>query len=698
MNWLVSMGLINAVLATLLATVAWAIARHGRQPALAHVLWVVVLLKLLTPPLVEIPVGWKLDVAWVSPRSPTNLAWVREFDQPSTISATALPRASERLPLTADGAEAIGVARNEAHVESVFPTATQSGTTGIRPSANDTAESTTKVPRAGLSSGLVATISAAMTWLCVIWIIGAAIRGLVLLHRTWAFHIFIRRAGSIDRTLSQRVRQLAQGAGLTSAPQVIVVHGAVSPMLWGAGGGVRLIFPVRLARELDPLARDALLLHELAHYSRGDQWVRLVELAAEVLYWWHPVTWWARHEIETAEEQCCDAWVVERLPGSRRTYAEALLATIDFLCEQPAFLPPAASGLGDVPLLKIRLTQIMCGDVAARLSNGAMIAVLLVATVILPLGPALFAASVQPQRLPRQAKAPVSSATSTDLSAAAGVDGPQEDIATGTASPNTSDTPWYASLTAAVRPPTVVTASAISRNGKYRLDRRKGSHVTLVNQAIDRRLDMSTHGILCVAFTPDSRSFVTGHEDGLVRVWDSETGGLAATLRGCSDAVWSVAVSARQNDEYQIAAGAKDGAVLVWDLRSGDEVARLAPSSTSVSCLRWSPQGDRLAITFGDFSDRDQDGLLIWSPLENVFLAQIALDMPIAAMAWLGDGRVLLADWIGDGQIWQTGNESPQYSVALGRNGKQTVEAAHWSADCPLVSEALAEELSAGAQ
>jgi bla regulator protein blaR1 len=698
MNWLVSMGLINAALATLLATLAWAVARYGRQPALAHVLWVVVLLKLLTPPLVEIPVGWKLDIAWVRPGSLADFALVQEFDQRSTNSETSLTPGGERSTLVSEGAQFFGVAGGEIHAKAVPPTVTQSGLSGIRQSATATTTNTPTFRRSGLASGLLTMMSATISWLPVIWMCGAAIRGCVLLRRTWAFHVFVRRAGSIDRALSQRAHELAQRAGLTTAPQVITVQGAVSPMLWGVGGRVRLIFPARLARELDPIARDALLLHELAHYSRGDQWVRLVELAAEVVYWWHPVTWWARHEIEVAEEQCCDAWVVERLCGSRRTYAEALLATIDFLCEQPAVLPPAASGLGDVPLLKIRLTQIMCGDLAARLSTSATIGVLLVAMFILPVGPALFAASVQPKRLPRQAKVAVPSATSSELSAAAGLDIPKGDVASGSNSSSTSGSPLYASLTAAVRPPTLVTATAVSRNGKYRLERRKGSHVTLVNQAIDWRLDMSTHGIVCVAFTPDSRLFVTGHEDGLVRVWDSETGGLVSTLRGCSDAVWSVAVSPPQNDEYQVAAGTKDGAVLVWELGSGEEVARLAPSASSVSCLRWSPNGDKLAISFGDFSDRDEDGVLVWSPLDNVFLAQTALDRPVAAVAWLGDGRVLVADWTGNAQVWQTKDESPYYSMTLGRNGKQIVEAAHWSADCALISAALAEELGAGAQ
>jgi beta-lactamase regulating signal transducer with metallopeptidase domain len=51
LSWIVS----NLVLATLLAAAAWIMHRRLRQPAVAHVLWVLVLTKLVTPPLMSVP-------------------------------------------------------------------------------------------------------------------------------------------------------------------------------------------------------------------------------------------------------------------------------------------------------------------------------------------------------------------------------------------------------------------------------------------------------------------------------------------------------------------------------------------------------------------------------------------------------------------------------------------------------------------
>jgi hypothetical protein len=457
-------------------------------------------------------------------------------------------------------------------------------------------------------------------------------------------------------------------------------------MLWGLGRDAWLIFPQQLIQQLTPAACDTLLLHELAHYRRGDQWLRLIELAAQVCYWWHPVVWWARHEIEATEEQCCDAWVVEHQSGARRTYAEALLAAIDFICEPSPALPPAASGLGEISLLRLRLMQIMQGDLAANLSRRLRITSLIIAVAILPVGPSLLGANVSPLRNPRNT---ITSVT-PQLNEATPIANEQPSSSSDEKSSSAEPQPDRASATLRSLPVATmlraaVTANAVSPNGKYRLERRKASQVSLVNQLTDWRLDMTAHGIRCVVFTPDSSQFVTGHQDGVVRVWDSDTGGLVTSLRGATGPVLSIDVSSDASASRRVAAGSKDGSIIVCDLASGDVLARMTVSDSSVSCLRWSSQGDRLAIGLGDFSKREHSQLLVWSPASNEVHEQLPLDEPVAALTWLSDGdRLLLADWNGKARLYQFDFGLLSETVSLGTNGKQIAEAAHWSADCPL--------------
>ena len=57
MESLVNALLSNALVATGLALAPLVLSRLGRSPALVHSLWLVVLLKLVTPPLVQVPLA-----------------------------------------------------------------------------------------------------------------------------------------------------------------------------------------------------------------------------------------------------------------------------------------------------------------------------------------------------------------------------------------------------------------------------------------------------------------------------------------------------------------------------------------------------------------------------------------------------------------------------------------------------------------
>src|SRR5262249_13039776 len=145
-------------------------------------------------------------------------------------------------------------------------------------------------------------------YLVPVWLVVA------LLWLAWnGLHLYrfgrcLRHALRAPDWLQAEARGLAGRLGLPDCPPVLLVPGAVPPMVWGGAGGLRLLFPAALLGRLDDEQRASLLLHELAHVRRRDHWVRWLELVVVPLYWWHPVVWWAKRELHEAEEQCCDAW------------------------------------------------------------------------------------------------------------------------------------------------------------------------------------------------------------------------------------------------------------------------------------------------------------------------------------------------------------------------------------------------------
>ena len=61
MESFLSVGISNALAAVVLALLAFAVDRIFRRPALSHCFWLLVLLKLVTPPLVHVPLPWPAE-------------------------------------------------------------------------------------------------------------------------------------------------------------------------------------------------------------------------------------------------------------------------------------------------------------------------------------------------------------------------------------------------------------------------------------------------------------------------------------------------------------------------------------------------------------------------------------------------------------------------------------------------------------
>ncbi|KAG8711758.1 hypothetical protein FRC08_015493 [Ceratobasidium sp. 394] len=112
--------------------------------------------------------------------------------------------------------------------------------------------------------------------------------------------------------------------------------------------------------------------------------------------------------------------------------------------------------------------------------------------------------------------------------------------------------------------------------------------------------------VYAAAFSPNGHRMATGSFDGMVRVWDAETGAaLLEPIRGHSNWVQSVAFS---HDSHRIVSGSFDKTVRVWDAETG--VALLGPlqgHSNFVMSVAFSPDGHRIASGSYDETVRTWD-------------------------------------------------------------------------------------------
>ena len=169
-------------------------------------------------------------------------------------------------------------------------------------------------------------------------------------------------------------------------------------------GRPRLLLPAELWARLDSTQQDAVLTHELAHLKRRDHWVRRIETIVLGLYWWFPVAWWTRRELERIEEACCDAWVLWAMPDGAAAYADALVATAAFLSGHRQMVPPGVMSACRTLAIQRRLNVILSAASPHSLVGSAPRLLLVVGVLSLPLLPGL-APSPAPAAAPQDAAA-----------------------------------------------------------------------------------------------------------------------------------------------------------------------------------------------------------------------------------------------------------------------------------------------------
>jgi hypothetical protein len=199
------------------------------------------------------------------------------------------------------------------------------------------------------------------------------------------FARLLRRTQAAPATLVAEVGGLAQRMGLRRVPTVRLVAGPVPPLVWSLAPRATLLLPAGLLAELSSAGRATLLAHELAHVERRSCLIRWLELVALGLYWWHPVAWLARRKLEQAEELCCDARVIGLFPQAVRSYADTLLATVDFLADERPAIPLGARGFSEARHITRRLEMILAGNVSRRVGWPLRLALAGCAVLVLPL-------------------------------------------------------------------------------------------------------------------------------------------------------------------------------------------------------------------------------------------------------------------------------------------------------------------------
>ncbi len=367
MNLLLEMGLSNTVSTALLAAVVLMVTRIRWNSHIAWVLWFIVLLKLVVPPLVSVPLPEQLSFR-LSPAPDTLGSMTPQQPVPPEQRASVSPSDqvnTTELPLPPTSTQTVTLQSDETDVLS-------SDKTAMPPISIVTEQSVWII---------------ALNWAGWLWLSGSAIWFVLAAVRIGRFHRQVQKAVPALPEIQSLVDSLAMQMKIKRAPRVLAFEGRVSPLLWPVGRRLSILLPRELLCRLDSDQQTTLIAHELAHVRRRDYLVRWFELFVLGLYWWNPIAWWARQQLQQAEEQCCDALVIATLPTKAKQYAQAIFETVEFLSAPQPLRTPVVSGFMFHFNIHRRPEMIVQGKTKSQLSPVWKSLLLFIGIALLAVGP-----------------------------------------------------------------------------------------------------------------------------------------------------------------------------------------------------------------------------------------------------------------------------------------------------------------------
>ncbi|MEZ6141462.1 MAG: M56 family metallopeptidase [Zavarzinella sp.] len=331
----------NLLTAAALALLVWVLTKIFKPaPSIVHLFWLIVMLKLIAPPLVAFNI-FQVETPLPEPPETVEIAATatvntEQFSEPAIIWLE----------------DEAAIFEGQMVVEDLV-------------TENVAVEHTEPLPASSppiVESRLQKDL---LLWVGAIWVIGSIV---VVWKLGRGVRQFARIAAKGTPPGDDLIREVAVVANRMKIrmPLVKELTCITSPLVWCCWRPT-LLWPAGLEKTLPRDGLHAVIVHELAHLKRRDHWVRVLEMIATVVHWWNPLFWMVRQRVRLAAEFACDHLAAKLT--NRRSFAEALLQVCSF---QPQKRPAPAVGIASNQRREFeeRLSMIMSTPFQSRLAFG----------------------------------------------------------------------------------------------------------------------------------------------------------------------------------------------------------------------------------------------------------------------------------------------------------------------------------------
>jgi beta-lactamase regulating signal transducer with metallopeptidase domain len=327
-------------------------------------LWMLVLLKLVLPTTLSSPISFG---SWFGDR----LASIKVSDTNVVAQPVNLPQISEMGTPAA------------ASTPAFTPPA------GVRPIATPAPDTEPAVAEVAASQMIS---PASLTWqgiVFLVWVAVVAAMGLLVLQRAIFVRSLVAQAQNPAELMKDVFRFCCGQMGLKGKVGLKVSANATSPAVCGLFRPV-ILLPQNLAPTLGSSRLRPVLLHELAHISRGDLWVNLVQTILQITYFYNPLLWLANSVIRRIREQAVDEAVQVAMGANARQYPQTLVDVAKLAFNRPALSLRLIGVVESKSQLKRRIKRMLDRPIpkTAKLGVLGLAVILIIGCILLPMAKA----------------------------------------------------------------------------------------------------------------------------------------------------------------------------------------------------------------------------------------------------------------------------------------------------------------------
>lgn len=179
-------------------------------------------------------------------------------------------------------------------------------------------------------------------WLCGIFLLCLRLSGGVLYVR----QLRGKSAEIFDPFWLEQMRELSKRVGIHKMPRLLESAQVSTPMTLGYLRPV-IILPVGMLTGIPTAQLESILVHELVHIKKADYLINIFQSFIEIIFFYHPATWFISQMIDRERESRCDQITVG-LIDNPLPYARALTAINQINLSKNPKLAMSAHSNGDL--------------------------------------------------------------------------------------------------------------------------------------------------------------------------------------------------------------------------------------------------------------------------------------------------------------------------------------------------------------